>query len=104
MQDPLRPEIRYGNGGKARAARASAATEPNWRLSAVLISSERRVAVLNGRRLQVGERIGGYRVAAIETDRVVLEKSGRHKIVRRSATGLKKEGSESMEGKKGNQG
>lgn len=50
---------------------ASSRTE--WKLESVLISDSRRVAVINGRRAQVGERIPGARVIDIQPTHVWIE-------------------------------
>jgi MSHA biogenesis protein MshK len=44
-----------------------------WKLESVLIADSRRVAVINGRRAQVGERISGARVIDIQPTHVSIE-------------------------------
>ncbi len=51
--------------------------EKQFKLQSVLISSQRRVAVINDRSVQVGDRINGATVQQIEKNRVVLDKRGR---------------------------
>ena len=45
-------------------------------LRAIFHADDRRIAVINGRRVEVSDQIGGARVLAIETDRVRLERAG----------------------------
>ena len=43
-------------------------------LRAIFYAGERRIAVINGRRVRENDRIGGARVLAIDVDRVRLER------------------------------
>jgi MSHA biogenesis protein MshK len=45
-------------------------------LQSVLVSETRRVAVINGRTLQVGDRVDGARVTRIEPGSVWLQRDG----------------------------
>ena len=45
-------------------------------LRAIFHADDRRIAVINGRRVEVSDQIGGARVLAIEIDRVRLERAG----------------------------
>jgi MSHA biogenesis protein MshK len=51
--------------------------EDSFRLQSVLISPQRRVAIVNDRRVSVGETVDGARVAVIEPGGVVLETAER---------------------------
>lgn len=90
LQDPLRP-ISYATP-QAETVKPQLPPEPEvtWQLSAVLVSPARLVAVLNGRSVQVGDQISGFRVAEISRDRVILRRKKQRKIVHRETTGLKK--------------
>ncbi|HEX7061733.1 MAG TPA: hypothetical protein VF200_07160 [Woeseiaceae bacterium] len=69
-RDPMRPY--------APPAAAASASEPvRYHLSSVLISSQRRVAVINGRVCRVGDRVAGAEVLAIEHERVRLRVGGK---------------------------
>ena len=61
-----------------------------WQLTAVLISAERSVAVINGKPLQEGEIFHGFRLVKIMPDQVLLKNKQRKLVLRRSGTGLKK--------------
>lgn len=64
-RDPMRPyEPRAGTGNRAETIR--------YRLSTILISSSRRVAVINGQICREGDRVDGAEVIAIELRSVRL--------------------------------
>ncbi|MDX1481065.1 MAG: hypothetical protein R3315_05275 [Woeseiaceae bacterium] len=66
-RDPMRPEY---------PQRIAAKAEEDFRLSAVFVSDRQRVAVLNGRLVREGQRVGRARVVAIGADRVTLSVDG----------------------------
>lgn len=68
MRDPTRPYT---------ARELTAATAPRFVVNAIIISSERRVAIVNGRRVGVGDRVGNATVIAIEKERMILELNGK---------------------------
>jgi hypothetical protein len=73
-RDPMRPY--------APPAAAESASEPvHYRLSSVLVSPHRRVAVINGRICRVGDRVSGAEVLAIERAWVRLRVGGKELIV-----------------------
>ena len=47
-------------------------------LDSVLISAQRRVAVINGKAVTVGERVAGATVVSIQPQRVVLQRAGKN--------------------------
>lgn len=86
LQDPLRP-VRY----QAPVVEKKAEVErQNWSLSAVLLSADRAVAVINGQSLQLGDLLDGYRLVKIEPGKVLLRKNRKQIVLSRSGTGLKK--------------
>ena len=71
--DPTRPpsaqEIRAFFGQESNA------TEPEaqrWQLQSILIADQRRIAIINGRRVSEGDRINAAEVLTIEPGRVEL--------------------------------
>jgi len=70
LPDPTRPSFVQGDG-----AEGVAAGQHGLVLQSVLISPQRRLAVINGRTLSVGERIGNATVAAIWPHEVVIQRS-----------------------------
>jgi MSHA biogenesis protein MshK len=82
LRDPTRPpspaEIEaWFAGGQAAATPADA-----YRLQSVLLSPTRRVAVIDGRHVLVGESVGNAEVTAIEPGRVELERDGETIVLR----------------------
>lgn len=71
LPDPTRPI------GAARAAPAGGLA-----LQSTLVSPSRRIAVINGRTVGVGERIGDAVVADIRPYEVVLDRNGRETRLR----------------------
>lgn len=72
LPDPTRPMTAAPVAGKADPA----ATEESLVLQSVLIAGERRLAIINGRRLQVGDTIGRSRVIRIAAGEVQLRRDG----------------------------
>jgi type II secretory pathway component PulC len=62
----------------------------SWKLTAVLLSGKRSVAVINGQSLQPGDDLEGYTLRSIYADHVVLTGKGRELVLQRSGTGFKK--------------
>jgi len=75
QHDPTRPptqaeiEAWFGNGGDAQEAAP-------FRLQAILLSPQRRIAIIDGQRLRVGERLDNAQIRTIEPGRVVLDREG----------------------------
>jgi len=55
------------------ATAATPAAFADWKLQGIVVGSEGGFALLNGRRLRVGDTVEGFTVRAIERDHVVLE-------------------------------
>ena len=68
LRDPTRPY---------KAVEQSAAATPRFVVNAIIVSADRRVAVVNGRRVAVGGSIDDATVIAIEKDLLVLETGGK---------------------------
>jgi MSHA biogenesis protein MshK len=73
LADPMRPPAAPGPSPAEGAADAGKAAA---RLQSVLISPARRVAVIDGRVVQLGERVGDARLVAISESQVVLQRPG----------------------------
>ena len=73
VDDPMRPP-------QARQAQTPT-PQPSWDLSSILISENRRLAVVNDEIVKVGERVGGARVEQIEADRVVLRRGEQRMVL-----------------------
>lgn len=70
MVDPMRPP-----SGKTSILVNKPASK--WVLTAILVSPERRLAMINNRLVAVGDRIGGAKVREIRGSLVELEVDGR---------------------------
>lgn len=63
----------------------------NFKLSYILDSEARRYAIVNGKKLSVGDRIEGARLLDIQSRSVVLLVNGRRQTIQMNAvTGIKK--------------
>jgi MSHA biogenesis protein MshK len=67
LDDPMRPPSALG----APAANTPA-QGPRWTLHSTVVAAAQRSAVVNGRAVGVGDRVGGARVIAIHPGRVRL--------------------------------
>ena len=73
QSDPMKPPFFDGSSDKAEVKAARSV-----KLSMVLIAPGRKVAVIDGKSVTVGDSVSGYRVLRIDEGKVVL--SGRGKI------------------------
>ena len=74
LPDPTRP------GGLSRGGEPAAGGE--LVLQSVLIAPSRRIAVINGQKLAVGDRIRDQEVIEIRTHEVVLRRSGQERVLK----------------------
>ena len=68
MQPPGKDYVAIGNAPK---------TDQGWYVSEILISPQRRLAVVNGRVVKVGSLINGARISAIYGNAVELNVNGK---------------------------
>ena len=73
LADPMRPPTAHP---EARVPDAGERIE-RLELTSTVVGPDRRIAVIDGRRLRVGDRIAGARVTAIEPASVRLVADGR---------------------------
>lgn len=91
--DPLRP-LRYQSPlpvPKTTQAAKDAVDTKSLSLTAVLISDQRSVAIINGASFQIGDSLEGYQIVRIYADRVVLKKKSKKRVLWRVGTGLRKD-------------
>lgn len=69
LRDPMQPPI-------ARTAKPHAAPQA-LRLEAILVDGERRIAVVDGKVVRAGERVGAAVITAIGADRIEYSRDGR---------------------------
>ncbi len=76
LRDPMQPfQPVVGEGGPGTAP------APRFRLTGVLISPSRRVAIINGKPYQQGEKIGSAEVTHIDARSVGLREGERQLVV-----------------------
>ncbi len=73
---PRQPETASPHGSQAAAGR-DFARSPALELKAIINSKGSCKAIIGTRLVQVGDQVEGFRVAAIEADRVVLHRGGK---------------------------
>ena len=76
LHDPTEPFRPSANG----AAGPTGAPPPRFTLTAVLISPTRRVAIVNGKPLQEGQRVAGAELVKIDWRSVQL-RDGNHDVI-----------------------
>lgn len=81
LHDPTRPDF----ASPAKTAHATA----GWQLNSTLISAHRRLAMINGKTVGVGDRVDGATVIAIRAGAVRLRRSGRQFTIHLIATTIK---------------
>jgi len=68
LRDPTRPY---------KASSVTTTASPRFAVNAIIVSADRRVAIVNGRRVGIGGSIDGATVISIDKDELVLTKDGR---------------------------
>ena len=84
LVDPMRPPA------AGQAASAKGAESPRWEVTAILVSSGRRLAMVNNRLLGVGATIDGARIKAIYGNAVELDIQGRALVIRPAVPSIRK--------------
>jgi MSHA biogenesis protein MshK len=70
LEDPTRPPGFVGGANGAKQSQA-----PIWQVSSILISKDRRIAVVNGKTVRQGDLVDSARVIRISTTAVTLRTS-----------------------------
>lgn len=91
LVDPMRPRHYEDPQSAPPPSVEQPSPAPTWKLTTVLLAADRRVAVINGKSLQVGDSLDGYQLVEILSDRVQLRKNQSRVLLRRSGTGLRKD-------------
>lgn len=74
LNDPTRPPTRSLS---TKLPGGAAVPVARLELTSILVAPERRVAIINGRAVQVGESIGDYRVVDIQFEAVTVKNNSR---------------------------
>lgn len=87
VRDPMQPTWLRGGNSPAQSVQS-----PRQRFSVdtIVVSPERRVAIINGRSVGVGEWINGAKVLKIDPDAVTLELDGARFTIALAITDIKK--------------
>lgn len=86
LQDPTRPPTQAA----ASVSSPTTSSGPRWVLTSMLVSPERRTAVINDQVVGIGDRVGGARVMDIQADAVRLRAEGREVTLVMLKTNVKK--------------
>lgn len=75
LPDPTQPPpgIYDVSGGQGAAAAAQATSPANNGLQSIIISPERRAAIINGETVELGAKIGGAKLVEVSESGVVLQ-------------------------------
>jgi len=80
LRDPTRPPINFGRTGEGGTV--SRSRDAEWVLQSVLLSPERRYAIINGELLGLGGSVAGAELVAIREVEVTLRTGGALRTVR----------------------
>lgn len=84
--DPMQPTwLRGGN-----ETSSSKPTRTKFMVDTIVVSPERRVAVINGKSVSTGDRVNGAKVLRIEPDAVTLDINGSSLTISLAVTDIKK--------------
>ncbi len=70
LPDPTMPD---GYTAGPAVGDAEALSAPDFRVTEIVLSPDRRVAVINGQRLEQGDSFAGGRLVSIQADKVTIE-------------------------------
>lgn len=80
LRDPTRPPVFFGKKGESGTV--SRSRDAEWVLQSVLLSPERRYAIINGEVLTLGGSVAGAELVAIREGEVTLRAGGALRTVR----------------------
>jgi len=80
LRDPTRPPLNFGRTGEGGTV--SRSRDAEWVLQSVLLSPERRYAIINGEVLGLGGSVAGAELVAIREGEVTLRTGGALRTVR----------------------
>ena len=86
IEDPMRPSWARTDA----KARSAPTRDERFKVDTIVVSPERRVAIINGRSVEVGEWVNGARVIRIDADSVILELDGARFTIALAITDIKK--------------
>ncbi len=90
MVDPTRPAI-YKSSSDNLDKKEALPVEVNWVLNSILISPQRKVAVINGKQVVEGGTIDQYQVKKIDAYEVTLSGSSGNQVLKLGSYQLEKQ-------------
>lgn len=89
VHDPMQPSwLRGTSEARRQAARP---VRQRYAVDTIVVSPERRIAVINGQSVKVGDRVDGAKVMRIDPDAVTLDRNGSRITVSLAVSDIKKE-------------
>lgn len=85
MSDPMRPPQGPAYAGER------ATDEPRWKLTGILVSPERKLAMINNQLIGVGGKVDGARVRNIYGNSVELDIGGQSIVLRPLARSVRRD-------------
>jgi hypothetical protein len=85
VEDPMQPSWLR----KRTRSQATPVTRTRFSVDTIVVSPQRRVAVINGRSVGVGDKVNGARVLDIEPNRVTLDVDGRKLTIELTISNIK---------------
>jgi hypothetical protein len=76
LKDPMRPPT-FTTQSRSGATGVKHADSNGYQLSAIRITREQRSAILNGKNISIGDRLGSARVTAIHSSSITLLQGGK---------------------------
>ncbi len=84
LNDPMRPPVTLSKGNTMQKR------VTGYELSSIFISSNRRAAIINGRNVNVGDRVNRAKVLEIEATEVVISIAGKKRTLTLLPVSIKK--------------
>ncbi|MHB9117382.1 MAG: MSHA biogenesis protein MshK [Burkholderiales bacterium] len=82
LPDPTRPAFAADTPASPAAANAAGEAPAEPGLQSILLSPGYKAAIINGRQVRVGERIGEAKVVEIRAGEVVLQKKNKREVLK----------------------
>jgi len=86
LEDPTRPP-----GASLLSAGTGIEAQKGWNLTSILVSEGRRLAIINGRTVRQGQKVGNARVVKIDRTGVTILHDGEQKRIALLPSAVKKD-------------
>jgi MSHA biogenesis protein MshK len=81
LPDPTRPAIDLGSAGKSGAEQVVAKEHPSHGLQSIIISPQRRAAIIDGKMVSLGGKYGNSRLVEVHENSVVLQNAHGRRVM-----------------------